>query len=274
MKQRHYYRFDILSTLGSKFKTFWKSCEDAERAADIWADKAGAKTYYSSPSAFAGGVQCVSFGENVVPDPRIWRSLGPDMDGIEQFEPLCEHQRGVMMLPRKTFKPSNTNTRLFSERLNSWKEVKHLYPMEHWARLAGLKKVDEKEIEERIGDESFVQFMEICREDFTPDPNNKRKKMNHIQRTAVDLERTRMALPIVPVQVIYHLLQADTSVTGNKVVIAQDSTPTFFKTGRRFYVAIDYPCTDSCLEEVTKKEYDASEQAALEKMNKKKGKKA
>lgn len=273
MKKRFYYRFDILSKLGGKFKAFWKSCEDAERAADIWAAKVGAETYYSSPSAYAGGVECVSFGDNVIPDSRIWRNLGPDTDGIVMYEPLCEHRRGVMMLPRKGFKPSNTSTRIFSQNTNTWKEVRSFYKMEHWARIAGLKKVDEQEIEKRIGGESFAQFLELCREDFTPDPKNKRKKMNHIQRTAVELERTRMALPIVPIQTIYHLLQADTTITGKKIVVAQDSTPTFFKTGRRFYVALDYPCKEACLEEVTQEDYELHEKAAVEKMNKKAGKK-
>ena len=63
MANRYYYRFDTSSALGKKFRSFWNECNKAERAAEVFAKKVGAVAYYSSPSAFAGGVAAVAFEE-------------------------------------------------------------------------------------------------------------------------------------------------------------------------------------------------------------------
>lgn len=279
MENRHYYRFDILSELGKQFNLFWKSCDDAERAADTWAAKAGAKSFYTSPTAFAGGVACVSFEET--PNEKIWEPLGKDADGVEQWKPRCSNRSGVVVLPRRNFMPSDTSSRIYSKRIITWGEAVMHKTLQEWAQVAGVqltgdKRKDKAVVSDKLKDEFFMQYIDLYREDFVPGKvGAKQKLMSHVQKTAINLERTRMLLPTVSVKTLYRLLDADLTVglkEGKSRVVRDDETPTFFKTGRRYYICINHACRHHNLEEADAAEYRMKAEEAIGK-EKGKGKK-
>ena len=259
MRNKYFYRFDLTSELGKSFKKFQRDCADANRAAEIWAEKAHAKAYYSSPSGFAGGVTCVSFGD-MVPDDRLWKNIGKDQNGELQYEPLCSSRTGVALLPRKEFMPSDTKTKIYSKRICTWKEVKRMLPIQEWAAIAGTKLTDDKDadmaaIEKCLGDEYFMQYVELYREDYEEKRKTaqKKRRMTNLQLTAIELERTRLLLPLVTTERLYALMQAEEEIPEEKkATVIEEVTPIFFKTLKHVYIALCHPCKHPSLEKISK----------------------
>jgi hypothetical protein len=235
--KKYFYRLDSESRTGVAFRKFWHDCTKAAREADAWAKRVGAEQYYSSPSAFEGGVVLVSFGDRK-PDGRIWRTVGKDADGIEMYELECSQRSGEVTLKRGQTLPTNTQTRIYSRQAR--------------------KKEDGT---------MAVAYIELYREDYEREKAGaKRKRMNKWQREAVSLERSRMQLPVVRIEALYQLLQADTRIhlEEGKAAIRNDMTPTFFEYGQRFYISIDYPCAQPELEEISCDTFVEKRQALME----------
>lgn len=267
--QKYYYRFDASSPLGKKFRSLWNECNKAERAADVFAKKVGAAAYYSSPSAFAGGVAAVVFGEGKA-NEKLWRSAGRTDDGEELWEPDVKQRNGVLVLPRRGFRPSDTATRIYSRRMSSWQEVKGIYTLREWAKLAGVEMPDlgggtaehskealekvEKKVNEKMEKETFCQYIELYRDDAIPvDPKHPKRKTPLYVSHSIRIEKERLLLPVVTVDRLYALLEADQSADkpdGDKPKLVQNVTPTFFEWGGRYYIGIEYPCKAEGLEPI------------------------
>jgi hypothetical protein len=275
--QKYYYRFDASSPLGKKFRSLWNECDKAERAADVFAKKVGAAAYYSSPSAFAGGVAAVVFEEGKA-NEKLWRSAGRTDDGEELWEPDVKQRNGVLVLPRRGFRPSDTATRIYSRRMSSWQEVKGLNTIREWAAMAGvdmpiisgkniplddqakdmtkeaLEKV-EKKVNEKMEKEMFCQYIELYRDDAIPvDPKHPKRKTPMYVSQSIRIEKERLLLPVVTVEKLYALLEADQSgdkPTDGKPKLVEPVTPTFFEWGGRYYIGIEYPCKAEGLEPIT-----------------------
>ena len=281
MANRYYYRFDTSSALGKKFRSFWNECNKAERAAEVFAKKVGAAAYYSSPAAFAGGVAAVAFEEGKA-NEKIWRSAGRTDDGEELWEPDVKQRSGVLVLPRRGFKPSDTATRIYHRRMSSWQEVKGSMMLSEWAKMAGvempnisgenaagmhgesegadkddlraaLEKVERK-VNEKMEKEMFCRFIELYRDDEIPvDPNHPTRKKPLYVSQSIRIERERMLLPVVTLERLYALMEADRSgdnPTDGKPKLVQNVTPTFFEWGGRYYIGIEYPCKADGLEAI------------------------
>ena len=268
---RHFYRFDTGSELGKRFRKLWNECTKAERAADSFARKVGAKTYYSSPSAFAGGVECVSFADGARVDKRIWRSVGKDADGLEQWVPDVSRRSDVMVLPRRDFKPSDTARRIYDRRVLAWHQVRHLHSLEEWAAMAHYaltadRERDAERLEAMLGASFFVRYIELGRNDEVPaPPTHPKRKMPYYQRESIRIERARLTLPVVKMERFHELLQTDRSeaLRDGKPTIIQESTPTFFEYDRRFYLGIDFPCLADGLEKLGSEAYVKARQDVL-----------
>jgi len=309
MTERYYYRFETSSILGKKFRSFWNECNKAERAAEVFAKKVGAAAYYSSPSAFAGGVAAVAF-EPGKANGKIWRSAGRTEDGEELWEPDVKQRNGVLVLPRRGFKPSDTATRIYSRRISSWQEVKGIYTLREWAKLAGVEMPDanvaenghgmhgstvaatqtqhteqggenghgmhgepaekaaamkealekvERKVNEKMEKELFCQFIELYRDDEIPvDPTHPKRKTPLYISQSIRIERERMLLPVVTVEKLYALMEADQSgdkPTDGKPKLVENVTPTFFEWGGRYYIGIEYPCKAEGLEPIIEATY-------------------
>lgn len=282
MAERYYYRFSTSSQLGKKFRSFWNECNKAERAAEVFAKKVGAAAYYSSPSAFAGGVAAVAF-EPGKANGKMWRSAGRTDDGEELWEPDVKQRNGVLVLPRRGFKPSDTATRIYSRRMSAWKDVRGIYTLREWAKLAGVEMPDadasgvvaaiptraaamkealeqvERKVNEKMEKELFCQFIELYRDDEIPvDPTHPRRKTPLYISQSIRIERERILLPVVTVGRLYALMEADLSgdkPTDGKPKLVQNVTPTFFEWGGRYYIGIEYPCKAEGLEPIIEATY-------------------
>ena len=84
----NYYKIDAQSNTGKQMQTLLCICHSCEKAADDWCRKVGAVTYYSSPRAFTGGVECVCFGDKK-PDPQEWRPY-MTIEGEQYYVPACQ----------------------------------------------------------------------------------------------------------------------------------------------------------------------------------------
>lgn len=261
---KHYYRMNCSSELGVRFRFFWHDCEKARKAAEVFAAKVGAEAYYTSPTAFEGGVACVSFPKGTEVNKKIWRLLGSDADGAEQWEPAVEHRTGVLVLPRKGFRPSDTACRIYYKKMSRWGEVRHLYTLKEWAQLAGIELTDDKKkdaltVDEKMGKELFCIYTELYREDAANDPDRDRRyKMTWVAKESIRIERARMKLPVVSTERLLQLLNADLldgQPDDGKPKFVKPTTPTFFEWAGRYCIGIDYPCKSDDLEEITEGDY-------------------
>jgi hypothetical protein len=115
-EKRYFYRFAMTSGLGVRFRGFWNMCQRANRAADTFAKKVGARMFYPDMRMVAGGVDAVVFPEGEKVDRRIWRSAGKDGDGMELWVPDVKKRRGEIALKEGERVPSHTASRVFDKR--------------------------------------------------------------------------------------------------------------------------------------------------------------
>ena len=71
----HYYKIEKESELGKLAARLLGDMEDADRIADIVADKYGAKEFYTDSTNDAGGIVALEFPTNVIPDPNLWMPM-------------------------------------------------------------------------------------------------------------------------------------------------------------------------------------------------------
>ncbi len=251
---KYYYRFKAYTKVGKKFRAFWNECIKADEAAEKYAAKVGAAAYYSVPSAFAGGVTCVSFDKK--PDTQLWRSIGPDQDGIEQWEPRCQRREGVIIAPNAGFRPSSTAVRLYDKKASKWENVIGGQTMKQWAQVAGIlltgdKEKDEERVNAALKDKVFWKYIEFYGDQVSP-RRGKQPMMPKSLKDAILLERKRLELPVVSIDALYRILEAETNTLSKdeKMKVVEDTTPTFFEWKGYFYLGIDYECKNSTLETV------------------------
>lgn len=264
MATKHYYRIQCPTELGKQFRKFWHDCNKAEKAAEIFAKKVGAEAYYTSPTAFAGGVACVSFKNEEKVNRKLWRPLGKDADGAEQWEPDVKHRNGVLLLPRKDFRPSDTANRVYSKRNSRFGEVRMAHTTQEWAAMIGLRMTgdvqrDAAALEEAMSKELFCRYTEVYRDDAVATASmDRRYKLTWVARESIRIEVARMKLPVVSTERLLHLLEADLldgMPDDGKPKFVRPVTPTFFEWADRYYIGVAYPCSHPDLEEITEGTY-------------------
>ena len=248
---KYYYRTNESSELGKKLKTLLYECDKANRAADTYCQKSGAKTFYDNPSMMAGGVVCVGFGDQQ-PDLQLWRSVGKDGDGLEMFEPNCQKREDCIVLPRRDFRPSDTASRIYNKRPSKWTEVVSLHTREEWIKFSAINTTDDKDRDweravEKLHGEMFCRYIELYYNDeqLHEQATNVQYHMPLYMRRAIHLELQRLKLPVVSINTLYALLQV--SPDGDKKII-QATVPVIFLHYGRYYIASDYPCQHPKLE--------------------------
>lgn len=82
--KKFYYTCSEDSKLGKALQALLDQCNDAERAANDWAEKHHATAYVSSGMYMAGGVTFVSF--NHTPDSSLWKVV-EDVGEGDLYEP-------------------------------------------------------------------------------------------------------------------------------------------------------------------------------------------
>lgn len=250
---KFFYEFSEASTLGKSMFKFHHACVKADEAAENYAQKMGATAWYSDPSAFAGGVNCLEFDERKL-DRQMWRPV-EKINGHTCYEPAVSVVAGAIRInDDMRFPPSDTRTRTYAKTPCGWQEVRQFYTMRQWAamigyRLTGDKEADGKAIIAQLQNQKFLQFMEFHGEQ---QPRRKENKLSRAFLRAVRAEQLRMHLPVVPVSELYQLLQADVTAIDEK---DNPSTPTFFLHNGSYYVALAYPCQHPDLHAITSQRY-------------------
>ncbi len=255
---KYYYRFSESSDLGIAFRSLLNAIDKANDAADAYTAKMGGKFYYNDMAFLGGGVVALSFEDESAVDKKIWRCIGPDEGGVNMWVPRVEQESGVMVLPRKTFRPSDTASRIYSKRILRWGDVRHLYPLVKWMMLAGVEPTGDKEkdamtVDEKMQHESFVRFVEVKGDpELMPKDakNGKKRRMPwHITR-AICIEVQRMKLPLVGLEDMYNILKSVTEDDG-KPQRSDNTTPLQFRFCTRYYIGVNRKCTHPDLEPIT-----------------------
>lgn len=272
-QKKYYYRFDTSSELGMSFRRYWNECNKAARAAETYATKVGAKAYHQDASLMEGGVLFVTFEDDKTVDQRIWKSVGKATNGEEGWVPRCEHRQGVMMLPRRNFRPSNTAYRVYSKQLLGWKQVASEHSLQEWADIAGIGLTGDKEkdnicVEEVMKNGAFLRYTDLYTTDIdtgTEYPlthergNGKRERMPLWAKRAIHLELQRLTLPTVSILSLYRMLQADMTNGDNssRVVRLPGWTPSSFMLYHNFYISTGLPCHHQDLQELTSVKFNS-----------------
>lgn len=267
---RQFYRVDVTSDLGWRLRRLWNECTKAERAAEVFAKKVGAETYYPSDASFAGGVECVSFADTAKVNKKLWRSIGKDADGYEQWQPIASCRYDIMVLPRRNFMPSDTATRIYDKHILSWDKAVGLKTLEEWAKVAGVEMTDNKKevaikVDNILRDSYFIRYIELYRDEDEDTPKDRRTKVPYYIRESIRIERARILLPVVKTERIYQLLKADQSVAmkDGKPTIVRDTAPTFFEYSRHIYIGCDYPCYAEGLQSISSVSYVSAKENLL-----------
>ena len=221
-QRRYYYRLPQSTQLGKLFHSLHRECDKAEKAADKYCAKVGAKMYYPWSLSMAGGVMCVSFEDE--PDLALWRHVATDEDGVEMYEPRCNKREGSIVYNPKR-KPSNTATRLYSR---------------------------QPAIDGRL------HYIELQYDGEVKCSDKRRKTPNYV-RKAIRLERERMLLPQVLTDRFFKLLQADLVADmrqeNQKQYMVAPVTPVFFDFDGYYYLCMAYPCRAEGLQEMTQEAF-------------------
>lgn len=259
---KYFYRFDTSTELGCKFRQFVYECDKANRAADSYCAKIGASTFYEEPTMFAGGVLCVGFADPDKVDKKLWRSVGKDADGFEMWEPNCQQRIDAFLLPRRDFRPCDTQTRVCEKKPCRWIDVVNLHTKEEWMKTAGLTPTDNPQKDWAatcavLEKEYFVKYIELYIDDEQREQSaNKRYRMPLWMKRAMQLEHQRLKLPVVSVKTLYSLLQADfTNGDDDKPKVVQGVTPIYFLLNGYYYVSCGFKCLHQDLEAVTEEKF-------------------
>lgn len=225
---RFFYKFGATTETGRAFIRLWHLCTKAERAADVFAAKVGAKSYYPAEEAFAGGLLFVSFEGDVPPRPNLWRSVGRDADGMLMWEPDVERRSGVVVLAEGEEIPRDSATRVY-----------------------------EKRVTVNGRGERVCRYLEFYRNDIPVDKGHPNRKLPYYVRESFRIERGRMKLPIVRTEELLSVLKADVlgGVDANRPAVVRLVTPTFYRYGHKVYLGCAYPCRAEGMVEIGMEEY-------------------
>lgn len=226
--RKYFYKFEVNSELGKAFVRLWHMCNKADKAADRFAAKVGAKTYYQVAEAFAGGVSCVEFEGGTPPRPNLWRSVGKDSDEREMWVPDVESRVGRVILKEGEPVPKDRVDRIYS-----------------------------KQTTKNASGQTVCQYIELYRDNIPVDKAHPTRKIPYYVRESIRIERGRMKLPVVKTESILNLLGADMAngKSVDKLQVVRDTTPTFFKYSRHIYIGCAYPCRAEGLKEIDMEEY-------------------
>lgn len=242
-EKRYYYRFAMTSGLGVRFRGFWNLCRRAERAADRFAKKVGAKMFYPNMKMVAGGVDAVVFPEGAKVDGHIWRSAGKDGDGMELWVPAVKKRRGVIEVPKGGKVPAHTASRVFDGRPQGSTGD---------GRAAAYGETGTGNSGTRWG------YTEIYRDDEGAQAGSKRYRMSRAAKESIRIEKERLLLPMVSAAELLRVLKADVTADVPKddaLHTVRIYTPDMFEWKGWYYLSIDYPCKDDEMEAIKQEEY-------------------
>ena len=272
-EKRYYYRFVKTSGLGIRFRGFWNECRKAERAADTFAKKVGARMFYPDMRMVAGGVDAVVFPEGAKVDRRIWRSAGKDGDGMELWVPDVKKRRGAIALKEGERVPSHTASRVFDKRPAADATGGVAFRDADATGGVAFRDADASGgVAFRDADASGTGadvgggttnrtrwgYTEIYRDDEGARAGDKRYRLSRAAKESIRIEKERMLLPRVSADELLQVLRADVLADvpkDGKPHTVRICTPEMFEWKGFYWLSIAYPCKDEEMESVKREEY-------------------
>ena len=246
---KFHYQVDIDSPTGEKLTRFLRQCFKCEEAAEDYAKKMGAVTYYEDPRYFAGGVVCIAFAEGVRIDRGVWREAGVDRsDGVTYWEPNCQERRGWAEVPSRDYALRDTFDRIYDRSRIQEREVPVesvepvAVPQQHTEQTG--QTAEGKPLTER---RLFVPYVEFFRAEPSghsgSSPSGERTASRGL-RKAIKAEVRRQRLPVMRTESLLAILGA-TVAPVEPVAVAQQhteqpATPTLFAFHSRYFIGCDY----------------------------------
>lgn len=83
---KFYYKTSEKSEIGQRLSSFWRECQKAEKAAEVYARNMGATQFFFSPEGFTGGVEWLVFDLPDKVDGERWKE-GEPIDGLRVWKP-------------------------------------------------------------------------------------------------------------------------------------------------------------------------------------------
>ena len=133
----HYYKIEKESELGKLAARLLGDMEDADRIADLVADKYGAKEFYTDSTNDAGGIVALEFPTNVIPDPNLWMQMqiadNPNcyVPNVRIKEELLESEKALQY--------EGVANKTVSKQEMSFEQVQFRFSREEAAQMAGVK---------------------------------------------------------------------------------------------------------------------------------------
>ena len=276
-EKRYYYRFVKTSGLGIRFRGFWNMCQRANRAADTFAKKVGAKMFYPDMRMVAGGVDAVVFPEGAKVDRRIWRSAGKDGDGMELWVPDVKKRRGAIALKEGERVPSHTASRVFDKRPAADATGGVAFRDADASGGVAFRDADAPGTGADVGGGTTNRtrwgYTEIYRDDEGARAGDKRYRLSRAAKESIRIEKERMLLPRVSADELLQVLRADVLADvpkDGKPHTVRIYTPEMFEWKGFYWLSIAYPCKDEEMEAVKIEEYRLanSERAMTERAKK------
>ena len=200
---KYYYSLPCYTKQGNALRSWHRACVKADERAEEYAKRVGAKAYYNSTDAFAGGVVALSFAEPEKVNQNVWRFIG-ERDGEWLFLPNTNDSTDRLEICEGKSIPKNSNKKIYGKKTVSMPDGK-----------------------------KYVNYIEVL-----PAAKNASKS----ERThAVTAEMWRLKLPVTSVQGFYDAVGADLSELGDKVEKRESATPVFFLYHNNYYIGLDFP---------------------------------
>lgn len=281
MQKRYCYKFPNVKKIsdvnGNKravaLNRYWHEAVKAEKAAEKYAKQFKATEWLSDPNFFGGGVAYLIFGD-VIPDSTIWRVGTKVEGGTLCYEPNVQMVQ-MMAHVKRGLHPSDTWNRVYRKNPMTFEMVKRRYKLEEWAQfgkyvLSGNEEKDWHRIDKMFSGFDFYDFVLIRPSTEIKKDKKGNDKFSLAQRRAVYAQKQRMQLPVVRVEDLYKIMDANlVAKDENGKLIKSQSSPTFFKYWNDLYFASDYPCKGDDLIEISLADYNIAMREAQRRAEKK-----
>lgn len=263
--KRYCYRFpEGSNTRARAMMRYLHAARQAEREAQKYARQMGASEWISDPNFFAGGVAYLIF--NLRPDQQIWRKATV-IDGVDCYEPNVRQVQMIARVPHG-FHITETWNDVYKKKPFKFDALRNRYPLAKWAEMAhydiiGNDDTDWNALVGILGNDDFYALVRLLPETEIRRDKQGKEHPSRVQYKAVRAQKLRLSLPVVRVDELYALMDADLEAKDdNGKTIKGDESPTFFHYWKDWYFSSAFPCHGDDLVEISLGDYMTQMRAA------------
>ena len=237
MANQHYYKLPIDSEAGKRLSRFWQECRNVAREAEKYCRQMGCEGWYGDPRYFEGGITAVYFPEGYKVDTQMWKEVSKtsiDLPGgktreVSCYVPNVSRSSGIEEVPSKDYQPTGSFDTVYDKRVFE-KDGKY------YVRVVRFR------YDEPPGHSGYGQ-----------------RVASRSVRKAIKAEVKRASLPVIPMQEIFTVLEADLQ-EGARF----DSTPVFFPFNEWYYVSCPFVCRANGMESLSQRIFEMNRKKYME----------